>query len=85
MMGVVPKAIALALVRFYQTCISPWLPDSCRFHPSCSEYGRQAIERFGALRGSWLTLRRICKCHPFHPGGCDPVPPTRDCHNNEQP
>ncbi len=85
MMGVVPKAIALALVRFYQPCISPWLPDSCRFHPSCSEYGRQAIERFGALRGSWLALLRICKCHPFHPGGCDPVPPTRDCQNNEQP
>lgn len=62
------------LIRAYQRGISRWLPPRCRFHPSCSRYGIQAIERFGAMRGFWLTLRRVIRCHPLNPGGEDPVP-----------
>jgi putative membrane protein insertion efficiency factor len=62
------------LIRVYQLALSPLLGPSCRFYPSCSQYGLEAIEAHGALRGSWLTARRICRCHPFHPGGFDPVP-----------
>jgi putative membrane protein insertion efficiency factor len=68
------KYIVLALIRFYQRFISPGLPPSCRFEPSCSQYGYQAIERYGVLLGGWLALKRIARCHPFHPGGYDPVP-----------
>lgn len=63
-----------ALVRTYQWTVSPLLPPACRFHPSCSEYAEQAIERHGALRGSWLAARRVCRCGPWHAGGYDPVP-----------
>ncbi|NPU83581.1 MAG: membrane protein insertion efficiency factor YidD [Syntrophaceae bacterium] len=66
------KAFVLA-IRFYQTAISPFLAPSCRFHPSCSEYARTAIERYGPFRGTWLGLKRLARCHPFHPGGFDPV------------
>ncbi|MBV8855999.1 MAG: membrane protein insertion efficiency factor YidD [Acidobacteria bacterium] len=62
-----------SLLRFYKAFISPLLPPSCRFVPTCSEYAREAIERYGALRGSWMGVRRILRCHPFHPGGYDPV------------
>jgi uncharacterized protein len=62
------------LIRGYQRAISPMFPSSCRFHPTCSEYAREAVVRFGALRGGWLAAKRIGKCHPFHPGGIDPVP-----------
>lgn len=68
------KRILLGLIRFYQRQISPSLPPSCRFTPTCSQYAYQAIARHGALRGSYLAIRRILKCHPFHPGGYDPVP-----------
>jgi putative membrane protein insertion efficiency factor len=68
------KRIALAMVRFYQRAISPMLPPSCRYIPSCSEYTYQAIEKYGVLHGGWLGLRRLSRCHPFHPGGYDPVP-----------
>ena len=64
----------MALIRGYQRFISPGLPSSCRFYPSCSEYTYQAIEKYGALRGGWMGIRRISRCHPFHPGGYDPVP-----------
>ena len=65
--------IALALLRFYKRWISPMLPTACRFHPTCSEYAMDAIETYGALRGSWLAVRRLARCHPFHQGGFDPV------------
>ena len=62
------------LVRGYQLFISPFLPPSCRFHPTCSCYAIEALQRHGALRGGWLALRRIGRCHPWNPGGHDPVP-----------
>ncbi|HEX3275358.1 MAG TPA: membrane protein insertion efficiency factor YidD [Gemmatimonadales bacterium] len=62
------------LIRGYQRLISPILPPSCRFHPSCSQYALEAVTRYGALKGSWLATRRLARCHPFHPGGFDPVP-----------
>jgi putative membrane protein insertion efficiency factor len=64
----------IALIRFYQRAISPLTPPACRFQPTCSEYALIAIKRHGFIRGSWLGLRRILRCHPFHPGGHDPVP-----------
>jgi uncharacterized protein len=64
----------LACIRFYRKAISPLTPPSCRFMPTCSQYGMEAIERYGALKGSWLTIRRILRCHPFCKGGYDPVP-----------
>lgn len=68
------KRILLWLIRFYQRRISPGLPPSCRFVPTCSEYARQAIEKYGALKGTYLAVRRLLKCHPFHPGGTIPSP-----------
>ncbi|MCU5782388.1 hypothetical protein MA04_01688 [Alcanivorax balearicus MACL04] len=68
------KRVLLASLRFYQGYLSPWLGNQCRFYPTCSEYARQAVEHHGALRGSALAARRLCKCHPWHPGGFDPVP-----------
>lgn len=67
------KSVCLALIRLYQRCLSPLLPPSCRFYPTCSQYAFEAIERHGVLRGGWLALRRLGRCHPFHPGGFDPV------------
>jgi len=61
-------------IRVYRRVISPLLPNRCRFYPSCSVYAIEAITKHGALRGGWLALRRITRCHPFHPGGYDPVP-----------
>jgi putative membrane protein insertion efficiency factor len=66
--------LALLLIRFYKKAISPFLPSSCRFYPTCSEYTYQAIEKYGVLRGGWLGARRIARCNPFNPGGIDPVP-----------
>lgn len=72
--------LAIGLVRGYQLVVSPWLGPRCRFHPSCSCYAVEALEGHGFFRGLWLTLRRLGRCHPFHPGGYDPVPPAR-CHH----
>ncbi|MEW5781839.1 MAG: membrane protein insertion efficiency factor YidD [Pseudomonadota bacterium] len=62
------------LVRAYQLLISPFFPPSCRFHPTCSHYAIEALEKHGPLWGTWLALRRVLRCHPWHPGGHDPVP-----------
>ncbi len=68
------KAMLLGLIRLYQNTISQALPSTCRFVPSCSEYAYQAIERYGVIKGGWMAIKRIARCHPFHPGGYDPVP-----------
>lgn len=66
--------LLVMLVRGYQVAISPLLPPSCRYSPTCSQYAIDALRRHGAAKGSWLALRRLCRCHPFRPGGYDPVP-----------
>jgi hypothetical protein len=68
------KTLLLALLRAYQYALRPLLGANCRFYPSCSEFAREAIERHGAVRGVWLAARRLLRCHPYHPGGYDPVP-----------
>lgn len=68
------RALAISLITLYQRFISPLLPRTCRFYPSCSEYAKQALQKYGLVRGGWLALKRISRCHPLHPGGLDPVP-----------
>ncbi|WP_018412563.1 membrane protein insertion efficiency factor YidD [Methyloversatilis thermotolerans] len=68
------KYLLLTLLRIYRYAISPMLGRSCRFMPSCSEYAVEAITRHGSVRGGWLSLKRVLRCHPWHPGGYDPVP-----------
>ncbi|UJS27271.1 membrane protein insertion efficiency factor YidD [Macrococcoides canis] len=72
------KQLLLGLIKFYRKYISPMTPPACRFHPTCSQYGLEAIETHGAMKGAYLTVKRILKCHPFHPGGFDPVPSKKD-------
>ena len=72
---VVTRAV-LAVLRFYQHAVSPALPPRCRFTPTCSAYAVEAITRFGLARGCWLAVRRLLRCHPYHRGGHDPVPPA---------
>ena len=71
------SAFLRALVRGYRYFLSPLLAPACRFHPSCSAYADEALQLHGALRGGWLSARRICRCGPWHPGGLDPVPAAR--------
>lgn len=79
-----PRRIALALIRLYQRCLAPALVPACRFYPSCSAYAHQAIEQHGLGRGVWLAARRVARCHPYHPGGFDPVPATRAAPHGAQ-
>lgn len=72
------KFLALGVIRFYQRRISPLLPPSCRFYPTCSQYTYEAIQIYGVVRGSWLGMRRIVRCNPLNPGGFDPVPPRKE-------
>ena len=67
------KKIIMGIIRFYQKRISPMKKSCCRFYPTCSSYALSAVERYGALKGSWLSVKRILKCHPFHKGGYDPL------------
>ncbi|HEU5040230.1 MAG TPA: membrane protein insertion efficiency factor YidD [Gemmatimonadales bacterium] len=69
-----PRRLLAGLIRGYQRTLSRALPPSCRFYPSCSQYALEAVTRHGALKGTWLAARRLARCHPFHPGGYDPVP-----------
>jgi putative membrane protein insertion efficiency factor len=68
------KRLLLTLIGAYRYFLSPWLGNQCRFHPSCSTYAQEAISRYGTFCGGWLALRRLGRCHPWHPGGVDPVP-----------
>lgn len=68
------KGVLLSMIRFYRRFISPLKSPCCRFIPTCSEYALEAIQKYGAIKGSWLAVKRILKCHPFHKGGYDPVP-----------
>ena len=81
------RRLALSLIRGYRLLISPLMGPHCRFYPSCSSYAEQAVEEHGVVRGMALSLRRLARCHPLHPGGYDPVPPatTPLCHLNQQP
>jgi uncharacterized protein len=69
------RYFAAGLIRLYQWTVSPLLGPRCRFYPSCSQYALEAMLRFGVLAGSWLALKRLARCHPWHPGGFDPLPP----------
>ncbi|HEY9752442.1 MAG TPA: membrane protein insertion efficiency factor YidD [Coleofasciculaceae cyanobacterium] len=69
------KFLLISLIRGYRVLISPLFPPVCRFQPTCSQYAIEALTRFGVIRGSWLAMRRITRCHPLNPGGYDPVPP----------
>ncbi|MGE7609519.1 membrane protein insertion efficiency factor YidD [Peribacillus frigoritolerans] len=73
----------MGIIRFYQVAISPLKPPTCRFYPTCSHYGLEAVNRFGPIKGSWLALIRILKCHPFHPGGIDLVPEKKEKSENQ--
>lgn len=70
----IPKRIMLGMIRFYRRFISPMFPPCCRFTPTCSAYALEAVQKYGALKGGYLAVRRILRCNPFHPGGYDPVP-----------
>ncbi|MCX6091456.1 MAG: membrane protein insertion efficiency factor YidD [Candidatus Bipolaricaulota bacterium] len=72
------RSILVAPIRAYRRFLSPVLPHSCRFYPSCSEYAIEAVETHGVFRGGWLAVRRLLKCQPLHPGGYDPVPKRRE-------
>ncbi len=72
-----PKRILKGLIRVYQVTLSPYIGRQCRFEPTCSYYALQALEEYGACQGTWLAVKRVGRCHPFHPGGFDPVRPVR--------
>ena len=67
------REILILFIKAYQYFLSPWLGNRCRFYPSCSQYAMEAVERYGVLKGTWLATKRIFRCHPYHPGGYDPL------------
>lgn len=67
------RKLIVTILRFYKFVVSPMLPSACRYYPSCSEYTRQAVEKYGPARGIWMGIKRLSRCHPFHAGGLDPV------------
>jgi putative membrane protein insertion efficiency factor len=73
MSSISPRQVAIKCIHGYRYILSPWIGNQCRFYPSCSHYAEDAINTFGIAKGSYLTLRRLLKCHPWHPGGLDPV------------
>ena len=79
------QKVLITIIRGYRYLLSPWLGQHCRFHPSCSQYAAESIETHGSIRGLWLALRRLLRCHPWHPGGFDPVPPTSRSHPDHSP
>ncbi len=79
------KRLAICMIHLYQRGISRFLPSVCRFEPTCSSYAIKALETHGFLRGGWLAIRRVCRCHPFSDGGPDPVPPAREQLTAGQP
>lgn len=79
------NVLLMGLVQGYRHFISPLFPPICRFYPTCSQYALDALDRFGTLEGSWLSLRRISRCHPLNPGGYDPVPPKRVTEEQSHP
>lgn len=79
------RALLIGALRGYQLAVSPLLGPRCRFHPTCSQYALEAVGRFGVLRGSWLAARRLARCHPWHEGGYDPVPPPHPGTHHVRP
>ena len=77
------RGCVVGLLRAYKVLVSPWLGPCCRFHPSCSIYCMEAVSRHGIVKGLWLGALRLVRCHPFHPGGFDPVPPRRKAYAHE--
>lgn len=80
------KKLLMLLIKAYKNWISPVLPPSCRYYPTCSSYALEAVERFGVLKGGWLAVKRILRCHPYHSGGYDPVPliyPRKSCQKKK--
>ncbi|SUO97723.1 membrane protein insertion efficiency factor YidD [Suttonella ornithocola] len=77
------KHIFIGLIKLYRLTLSPFIGQQCRFEPTCSHYGEEAIKRFGAWKGGWMTVKRICRCGPWHPGGYDPVP-EKSVEKNEK-
>jgi uncharacterized protein len=78
------KYILIGLIKFYRSAISPYTPSTCRFYPTCSQYGLEAVRRFGAIKGGYLTIKRITKCHPFHTGGVDLVPEKKNKNKHSE-
>ena len=83
MLSLFIRKLFILPIRIYQWCISPFLPQSCRFYPTCSAYAAEAIARHGLFKGGFYALRRILRCHPFNAGGYDPVPPLRHAHGHD--